>query len=99
MAFKVIQIEVKVAEPLNLRKWLLSKFISFAISVAGLNLNIAYDIIGQYLNFIESNFKFLPRASKVSIFCDVRPSVRPSVRVSVHNQTQRSHNSEFSYFV
>ena len=74
------KVKVKVTEHLNSRKLSYSKSISFAISVARLNLIIAYDIMGQYLNFVVrfSNFcpVHLPRGPKVCILCYVRPSVR-----------------------
>ena len=81
------KVKVKVTEPLNLRKSPFSKSISFAISVARLNMIIAYDTMGQYLNFVESNFWiFVPFTCHVPpkfAFCAM--SVRPSFTIKPHH--------------
>ena len=51
------KVKVKVTRPLKLQKWCFSNSISSAISQAILNLIVAYESMGQYLNLVGTDFR------------------------------------------
>ena len=67
------KVKVKVTRPLKLRKWRFSNSISSAISQAILNLIVAYESMGQYLNLVRAGFSifaFVSRDFKVGKKCE-----------------------------
>ena len=86
MTFKVIQGPGHRAFKLRFWKSPFSKSNSIAVSVSRLNLIIAYDIMGQYLNSVESDYW---------IFAPFTGHMAPKITFSAMFEATVAHGSDF----
>ena len=85
------KVKVKLTRPLKMRKWRFSNSISSAISQAILNLIVAYESMGQYLNFDQADFRY-------SLSCHVTSKLAKNAKMTIFKIYRKLFVFSFFFF-